>query len=262
MRVPEFDPVILAFGPLAIRWYSLAYIFGILFTLLWLKRCNKKTPLLSEAAYDSWLTWAVLSIILGGRIGYVIFYNFSYFLTNPLEIFAFWHGGMSFHGGLLGSILGMWLFCRKHKVNFLRLTDMLVVAAPVGIFFGRIANFINLELYGRVTDSRFGMIFPGAGDLPRHPSQLYEAGLEGILTFLIMICLYSFTSAPKTPGRLSGIFLMLYGSFRIFIENFRQPDEQIGFLFNYLTLGQILSIPLIILGIFVSLSAGKTNRNH
>lgn len=249
ITLPEFNPVALAIGPLAIRWYSLAYIAGILFTLFWLKKCNQKEKFLSAKAYDDWLTWAILSILLGGRFGYVFFYNFSYFIHHPLEIFAFWHGGMSFHGGLLGAILGMWIFAKKYQIDFLKLTDCLVVAAPVGLFFGRLANFVNLELYGRVTNSNYGMIFPGAGDLPRHPSQLYEAFLEGIILFTILFSLRN--KFPKQPGKLSGIFLIFYGAFRILIENFREPDEQIGFFFDKITLGQLLSLPLILLGIFL-----------
>jgi phosphatidylglycerol:prolipoprotein diacylglycerol transferase len=246
--LPEFDPVFFSIGPLDIRWYSLAYIGGILFTLFWLKKCNEKTKFLSEKAYEDWLTWAILSILLGGRFGYVFFYNAEYFLENPLEIFAFWHGGMSFHGGLLGAILGMWIYAKKYKINFLQLTDCLVVAAPVGLFLGRLANFINLELYGRVTGSNFGMIFPNAGDLPRHPSQLYEAFLEGIVLFAI---LFSLRNRFNSEGKLSGIFLIFYGSFRIIIENFREPDEQIGFFFDKITLGQLLSLPLIMIGFFL-----------
>lgn len=247
--LPEFDPVAFSIGPLLIRWYSLAYIAGILFTLSWIKKCNQRDNFLSQEAYDEWLTWAILSILLGGRFGYVFFYNASYFLNHPLEIFAFWNGGMSFHGGLLGAIFGMWLYAKKYKINFLQLTDCLSVAAPVGLFFGRLANFVNLELYGRVTDSKFGMIFPNAGDLPRHPSQLYEAFLEGIVLFLTLFLLKN--RFINKHGKLSGIFLVLYGSFRILIENFREPDEQIGFLFDKITLGQLLSLPLIMVGIFL-----------
>ncbi len=249
--LPEIDPIALSLGPIAIRWYSLAYIAGILFTLFWLKKLNQKDNFLSQKAYDDWLVWAVLSIMLGGRLGYVFFYNSSYFLENLLEIFAFWQGGMSFHGGLLGSIFGMWLFAKKYKVNFLQLTDALSIAAPVGLFFGRLANFVNMELYGRVSGSNFGIIFPNAGDLPRHPSQLYEAALEGILLFLILFSLNHFTKIRQVKGYLSGLFLVFYGSFRILIENFREPDTQIGFLFDNVTMGQLLSLPLILLGIFL-----------
>ncbi len=204
---------------------------------------------MSTKAYDDWLFWAVLSIMLGGRLGYVLFYNPPYFLQNPLEILAIWQGGMSFHGGLCGAIIGMYLFAKKNKIEFLRLTDVLSIAAPVGLFCGRIANFINMELYGRVTDGNYGVIFPNAGALPRHPSQLYEAGLEGVLAFIILISLYKFTNLKEKFGILSGIFLTLYGSFRILIENFRQPDEQIGFILGKMTMGQALSMPLILLGI-------------
>lgn len=249
--LPALDPIIFSIGPLAIRWYSLAYIAGILFTLFWLKKCNDKEKFLSEKAYDDWMVWAVLSVILGGRCGYVFFYNAPYFLHHPLEIFAFWQGGMSFHGGLLGAIFGMWLYAKKYKVNYLQLTDVLAVAAPVGLFFGRLANFMNMELYGRVTGSNFGVIFPNAGDLPRHPSQLYEAFLEGILSFVILLSLHHFSKRAKQQGFLSGLFLILYGSFRILIENFREPDDQIGFLFAKITMGQFLSLPLILIGIAI-----------
>jgi phosphatidylglycerol:prolipoprotein diacylglycerol transferase len=251
IHLPALDPIAFSFGPIAIRWYSLAYIAGILFALFWLKKCNEKDKFLSEQAYDDWLFWAVISIILGGRFGYVFFYNSAYFFTHPLEIFAFWHGGMSFHGGLLGSILGMWLFAKKHKIDFLKLTDALATAAPIGLLFGRLANFINMELYGRVTNSNFGIIFPNGGELPRHPSQLYEAFLEGILLFLILFSLQRFSKFSRRRGFLSGMFLVFYGSFRILIENFREPDEQIGFLFAKITLGQLLSLPLIFAGIFL-----------
>jgi len=247
--LPNIDPVALQLGPLAIRWYSLAYIAGILCTMFFLK----KQKIMSEEAYENWLVWAVLSIILGGRVGYVLFYNFDYFLTDPLEIFAVWHGGMSFHGGLIGVIFGMWLFAKKYKIDFLRLTDMLAIIAPIGLFFGRIANFVNMELYGRVTGSSFGVIFPNAGELPRHPSQLYEATLEGIVLFAILFSLNKFTQIQKRLGALSGAFLIGYGISRIIIENFREPDQQLGFLFANVTMGQILSLPLILFGLFLAL---------
>ncbi len=258
--LPELDPIAISLGPIAIRWYSLAYIVGILFTLSWLKICNKKERFMSNEAYDDWLFWAVLSVLFGGRIGYVLFYNPYYFLSNPLEIFAFWQGGMSFHGGLCGAIFGMWLFAKKYHVNFLKLSDRLAVAAPVGLFFGRLTNFINMELYGRVTGSNFGVIFPNGGDLPRHPSQLYEATLEGFVLFVIMFSFYNLSNLRKNYGFLSGLFLALYGIFRMIIENFREPDEQIGFLFLETTMGQLLSLPLIFFGIlliFLSLQKKK-----
>lgn len=249
IHLPELNPIAFSLGPIAIRWYSLAYITGILFGLYWLKRSNEREEFLTKEAYDDWLVWAVFSILLGGRFGYVFFYNFGYFISHPLEIFAFWHGGMSFHGGLLGMIFGMWLFARKYKINFVRLLDVLAVAAPIGLFFGRLANFMNMELYGRETGSNFGIIFPNAGELPRHPSQLYEAFLEGIVMFCVLSFIQTKTKYGKEPGFLGGMFLILYGTFRILIENFREPDQQLGFLFAEITMGQLLSLPLIFLGI-------------
>ncbi len=247
IHLSNIDPIALQLGPIAIRWYSLAYICGILITMLFLK----KKKIMSQEAYDDWLTWAVLSIILGGRIGYVLFYNPAFFIKNPLEIFMIWHGGMSFHGGLIGAILGMWIFCRKYKIEYLQLTDTLAIIAPIGLFFGRIANFINMELYGRTTGANYGVIFPNAGDLPRHPSQLYEAFLEGIVLFAILFFLSKFTKISQKKGTLSGIFLAFYGIFRIIIELFREPDDQIGFLFQNITMGQALSLPLILFGLFL-----------
>ncbi|MFT6332228.1 MAG: phosphatidylglycerol:prolipoprotein diacylglycerol transferase [Lentimonas sp.] len=249
--LPNIDPILVSLGPIAIRWYSLAYIAGILFTWFLLKYFNKKKPLMSKEAFDDWLFWAVMGIIIGGRLGYVLFYNFGFYLENPLQILAVWQGGMSFHGGLFGSIISMFLFCKKHKINFLELTDVLAIAAPIGLFFGRISNFINMELYGRVTGSNFGIIFPNAGNLPRHPSQLYEAFLEGLLIFIILFSLTKFTKIKDKPGILSALFLIFYGLGRIFVEQFREPDAQIGLLFDYLTAGQLLSLPLILLGVIV-----------
>lgn len=251
ITLPELNPIAIAIGPIQIRWYSLAYIAGILFTMFWLKKCNKNNQIMSNEAYDDWLFWAVISIILGGRIGYVLFYHSIYFFKHPLEIFAIWQGGMSFHGGLIGAICGMYFFARKYKIDFLKLTDCLAIAAPIGLFFGRIANFINMELYGRVTESNYGVIFPNAGELPRHPSQLYEATLEGLLTFTILIILYKFSKIKEKTGFLSGLFLIFYGSFRILIENFREPDQQIGYLFANITMGQLLSLPLILFGMAI-----------
>lgn len=259
ITLPAINPVALQIGFIAIRWYSLAYIAGILFTMFWIKKCNTKDNFLSPKAYDDWLLWAVLSVLLGGRLGYVLFYSPQYFLAHPLEILAVWQGGMSFHGGLCGSIFGMWLFAKKYKINFLQLSDVLSVAAPVGLFFGRLANFVNMELYGRVSGSNFGVIFPNGGDLPRHPSQLYEAALEGLLLFVILFSLNHFSKIRQFYGRLSGLFLAGYGSFRILIENFREPDTQIGFLFAQITMGQILSLPLILIGIFLFFSAKESH---
>lgn len=259
--LPNFDPNIISFGHIAIRWYSLAYIVGVLFAWGLLKHFNNKKPIMDKQAWDDWLFWAVLGIVIGGRLGYVLFYNFGYYFHHPLQIFAVWNGGMSFHGGLLGSIVSMYLFAKKYKINFLELTDVLAIAAPIGLLFGRIANFINMELYGRITGSNFGVVFPNAGNLPRHPSQLYEAGLEGLLLFIILFSLAKLTNARQKTGLLSGLFLILYSSSRIFVEQFREPDEQIGFLFHHnITMGQVLSLPIICAGFIIILFAFKKNK--
>ena len=249
IHLPQFDPSIFSIFGFSVRWYSLAYVIGVLFCYFFVKKQNHQRHFMTIEAEENFITYVIFSIILGGRFGYVFFYNFSYYFEHPLQIFAFWHGGMSFHGGLAGVILGMFLFTKKYKIKFLLLTDLLAISSPIGIFLGRIANFINLELYGIVTDSKFGMIFPNAGSLPRHPSQLYEAGLEGLLMFIILFSFFTFTKIRNYYGVLSGAFLALYGIFRIFIENFRQPDDQIGFIFNTITMGQALSTPLIISGL-------------
>ncbi len=250
INLPNFNPNLIEFGSFAIRWYSLAYIAGILLAWSFIKYFNYTK--ISKEALDDWLFWAVLGVVLGGRLGYVLFYNFGFYIHNPLQILVVWHGGMSFHGGLFGVIISMLFFAKKYKINFLELMDTLAIAAPIGLFFGRIANFINLELYGRVTGSNFGVIFPNAGDLPRHPSQLYEAALEGLLLFIILFSLAKFTRIQQKAGFLSGLFLILYSLARIFVEQFREPDEQIGFLFNHhITMGQILSVPMMMVGVLV-----------
>jgi phosphatidylglycerol:prolipoprotein diacylglycerol transferase len=249
--VSLIDPVAIKIGFIQIRWYSIAYVFAIIATMLFIKKNNQNYQILSKKAYDDWLMWAVLSIMIGGRFGYVFFYNFSHYLANPIEMFFIWRGGMSFHGGLIGAIFGMFFFAKKYQINYLKLTDIISVIAPVGLLAGRIANFINNELYGRITNSNYGFIFPEAGDLPRHPSQLYEAFLEGFVLFLIMLILYNFSNLKTKTGSLSGVFLIFYGIFRIIAENFREPDFQIGFIFNNITMGQILSLPMIFIGVFL-----------
>ena len=250
--LPQINPNLISYGHFVIRYYSLAYIISILAAWFLLWRFNKKTPLLSAEALDSWLSWAVLGIVFGGRIGYVLFYNLEYYLQNPLQIMAIWRGGMSFHGGLIGGTFSMFLFCKKYKIEFLKLMDLHAALVPIGLFLGRIANFINMELYGRPTGNNFGVIFPNVDNLPRHPSQLYEAGLEGLLLFLILFPLANIEKLRARSGLICGLFLILYNIERIFIEQFRQPDEQIGLLFNHsITMGQALSIPLLLLGLIV-----------
>ncbi|NBX52739.1 MAG: prolipoprotein diacylglyceryl transferase [Proteobacteria bacterium] len=257
INVPEIDPVALSFSFIKIRWYSLAYIFGIIFTFLFIKYHNKKTQILTPKALDDWMVYAILSIILGGRLGYIIFYNPAYFIKNPLEILAFWHGGMSFHGGLLGASVGMWFFTKKYQIDFWKMCDVLGVSAPFGLMCGRIANFINLELYGRPTSGNFGFIFPNSDGIPRHPSQLYEACLEGFLLLLVMTFCYFKTNYVNYPKKLTGIFLTGYGISRFIVEYFREPDSQIGLFFNLISMGQILSLPIIFLGYWLILTSSN-----
>lgn len=265
MQLPIVDPIIVQIGPLAIRWYSLAYVCGLIIAWFIIKYFNKIEKVFDEKKLsDDFFTYSVLSVIIGGRIGYVLFYNFLFYFKHPIDIFKVWEGGMSFHGGLIGVLIGLYLLCKKNKINYFSLADLISIAVPVGLFFGRIANFINMELYGRVTKSKLGIIFPNAGDLPRHPSQLYEATLEGILLFIIMFYLAKYTNIRKYNGCLSGVFLTGYGISRFTVEFFREPDAQIGYILKYFTMGQLLTLPLIIFGVFLifsSLKYKKFNNN-
>ncbi|WP_041793800.1 prolipoprotein diacylglyceryl transferase [Pararhodospirillum photometricum] len=249
---PVIDPVLVEIGPFAVRWYALAYIAGL--TLGWglvraLARASQPS-VLSDAQVDDLLVWATLGTILGGRLGYVIFYNPLYFLANPLEIPMMWHGGMSFHGGLLGVCLAVIAFCRLRGLSLLRVGDRVAVAAPIGLFFGRLANFINGELFGRVApDVPWAMVFPRGGDVPRHPSQLYEAGLEGVVLFVLLLGVWRFTALKNRAGALVGLFLIGYGMARTTAELFREPDAHIGFLSMGVTMGQVLSLPMIVIGL-------------
>jgi len=248
---PVIDPILIQIGPFAIRWYALAYIAGLLLGWRYCVMIAKRPPkVIDPAALDDFLVWATLGVVLGGRLGYVLFYNLNFYAENPLLAFALWKGGMSFHGGAAGVIVALYLFCRKRGINFLGLGDILVCAVPIGLFFGRIANFINGELWGRTTDVPWAMIFPHSDGLPRHPSQLYEATLEGIVLFTILFGLQRFTRLRERPGLLSGVFLMGYGIARIVVEFFREPDAQLqGFTHAVgLSMGQLLSIPLLIVG--------------
>jgi len=254
---PMIDPVIFSIGPFAIRWYALAYLAGILLGWWYLKRLtDQEDDPVGPAPLDALINASVIGIILGGRLGYVFFYNLPYYLNHPLEIFMVWHGGMSFHGGMIGMASAIFIVARRFGINPLALGDLIALAAPIGLFFGRIANFINAELYGRVTDMPWGIVFPGGGEVTRHPSQLYEAGLEGLLLFLILRGAFR-NGARETPGLMIGIFLSGYGLARIFIEVFREPDQQIGFLFDFLTMGQMLSLPMVIIGVMMAFYAKR-----
>ena len=247
---PSIDPVILSLGIFDIRLYSLAYISGFIIGSIIIKYLNKKLlNILSNKQIDSFFIWSILGVIIGGRVGYVLFYQTSYLFINPIYILKIWTGGMSFHGGLIGIIISMYLFCKKNNIQFFYLSDLVSIVAPIGLFFGRIANFINNELYGKITNFPFAMIYPEIDLQPRHPSQLYEAFLEGIILFIILLTYFNKTKSDPTIGKISGLFLILYATFRILIEFLREPDSHIGLIFNFASMGQILSIPLIIIGV-------------
>ena len=243
--VQPFSPVAFSVGPIDVRWYALAYIaaFVVGFWLFRrLMRGENGQGILDKKHMDDLFTAVILGVIIGGRLGYVLFYNLSFFVAHPLEIFAIWHGGMSFHGGLLGVIAATFLSARRARVNPWRVLDMIAVVAPIGLFFGRIANFINMEIMGRPTNMPWGVVFAGDASVPRHPSPLYEAATEGLLLFALMYGLCRWTGVRKYPGALSGVLAMGYATARIFCEQFRAPDVQIGFLTSWgLTMGQLLS---------------------
>ena len=262
---PAFDPVIVSVGPLAIRWYALAYIGGILLGWYYARTLVRAGHLwggrapLTLADLDDFVLWVTLGIILGGRIGYVLFYNLPYFSAHPIEILELWKGGMSFHGGFLGCVAAVMLFAWKRNVSMLSLGDLACAAGPIGIFLGRIANFINGELWGRAADVPWAMIFPGGGPLPRHPSQLYEAALEGLLLFVILGVLVR-RGALRRPGLIIGAFAVCYGLARMTSEFFREPDVQLGFLWGGMTMGMLLSIPLMLFGL-VLIAAALQRKN-
>lgn len=259
LMFPAFDPIALQLGPLAIRWYGLAYVAALIGGWLLMRRLLSRSPASIPAdAADDFLTWATLGVILGGRLGYVLFYKPAYYLSEPLEIVQVWHGGMSFHGGLAGVIIAAALFTRRRQIPLLAFGDVLAVVAPLGLMFGRLANFINGELYGRTTDVPWGMVFPNAGPLPRHPSQLYEAGLEGLLLFAVLAGLWMVRRVRMRPGVLTGLFIGGYGLARFTVEAFREPDAFLGVLQTGLTMGQTLSLPMVLGGLALAgWSAGK-----
>jgi phosphatidylglycerol---prolipoprotein diacylglyceryl transferase len=255
---PTFDPVAIAIGPIAIKWYALAYIAGIVLGWIYARSLIKTDGLwggpapISVPQLDDFILWVTLGIILGGRTGYVLFYNLPFFIQHPAEIFELWKGGMSFHGGFIGCVVAVIWFARSNSISILSLGDITTAVGPIGLFLGRIANFINGELWGRPADPDlpWAMIFPTGGPLPRHPSQLYEAGLEGILLFTILAVMIRF-GALKRPGLILGSFIAIYGIARITGEHFREPDPQLGFLWGGLTMGMILSVPMVIAGAII-----------
>lgn len=259
MNFPNIDPIALQLGPIAIHWYALAYVAGIIIGYHYVSWLDRRQPVrfFSEKAKDDLIFFAVLGVLLGGRIGYILFYNLPFFAGHPLEALKIWQGGMSFHGGLLGVFVAYWLFARKYKISWLHIMDYLAAATPIGLLLGRIANFINGELFGRVTDSRFGMVFPEGGPLPRHPSQLYEAGLEGLVLFVLLFVLCVGTKALRYTGLVGGMFLAGYGIARFTVEFFREPDAQLGFLAFGATMGQLLCLPMIAFGLWLVATAKK-----
>jgi len=260
---PDIDPVIVEIGPLAIRWYGVGYIVGILFAWWYAKRMvstphlwQNNTPPMKPIDIDDFVVWAALGVVVGGRLGYVLFYDLAQFVANPLSLVAVWNGGMSFHGGMLGTILAMVLFARSRGINPWSMIDVIAATAPVGLGLVRITNFINSELWGRPTDMPWGVIFPDGGPLPRHPSQLYEAALEGLVLFLVLRLLTHSLLMLKRPRFVGGAFIFGYGVARIIVEFFRQPDAHIGYLAGgWLTMGMVLSLPMVLAGLWAMLTA-------
>ncbi|MBM9537234.1 prolipoprotein diacylglyceryl transferase [Desulfobulbus alkaliphilus] len=278
LNFPIIDPVLFSFGPLQIRWYGLMYVCGFAAAYLLVLYQGKKfhwERLLQRL--DNLNLFVIIGVIVGGRLGYVLLYQPSYYIANPLEIAAIWTGGMSFHGGCAGVLIAGFLYCRRHDLDFWKVADLYAVTAPIGLFFGRLGNFINGELYGRVTSVSWGIIFPEGGPFPRHPSQLYEAVLEGVILFLILWSLKSRPWQQPQPnlwphGTLLALFLGLYGIFRFFIEFFREPDPQIGLIFSLLSMGQVLCLLMICAALLIwylrhtvttgSTSSGKRSRSR
>ena len=267
MPFPEIDPVAFSLGPIAVHWYGLAYVAGILLGWLYARRLVSNPalwadgkPAVSVAQLDDFLVWAAAGIILGGRIGYVLFYDFASVAAEPIRLIQIWNGGMSFHGGLAGTIVAMILFARRNGIAVWSLFDVVATVVPFGLLFGRIANFVNGELWGRLSDAPWAVVFPEAGPFARHPSQLYEAGLEGIMLLaLLAVAVYRF-GALKRPGLVSGLFVCGYAASRIFVEFFREPDPQLGYLFGgWLTMGMVLSVPMFLIGIWAILRARRAH---
>lgn len=270
IQFPAFDPIAIRLGPLAIRWYALAYICGIVIGWLYARSIIRNEKLwggpapMTQLDFDDFILWVTLGIILGGRTGYVLFYNFDFFFAHPAQIFELWNGGMSFHGGFLGCVVAVLAFGYRRKIPVLSLGDVTCAVGPIGLLLGRLANFVNGELWGRPADPNlpWAMIFPTGGPVPRHPSQIYEAGLEGVLLFTVLAIAIR-CGALKRPGLIIGIFATCYGLARITGEFFREPDPQLGFLWGGLTMGMILSVPMIVAGLtFIGVALRRGARNN
>jgi phosphatidylglycerol:prolipoprotein diacylglycerol transferase len=258
--LPHIDPVLADLGPIQIRWYSLAYIFGIFFGTSYFQYLAKTIKIkLSRDFIDNFIISIILGIIIGGRLGFVLIYNPFYYLSHPIEILKTWNGGMSFHGGLLGFCVATLLACRNYKIKIITILDLAACCAPIGIFLGRIANFVNSELCGRASKLPWAVVFPNVDSIARHPSQIYEALTEGLLLFIILNIALRKYKLYKHQGMLSGLFCIFYSLFRFFVENFRQPDEHLGFVMYHLTMGQLLSVIMMILGIIIIFKS-KTSK--
>lgn len=266
MPFPDINPVAFSLGPLVVRWYALAYLGGVFIGAFYGRRilarkslwANNSPPFEPPAIYD-FAFWAVIGIVLGGRIGYVLFYNLSYFMAHPLAVFTVWDGGMSFHGGMIGIMVAVFFFTRSKGGNVLSAIDLLSALAPIGLFLGRCANFINGELYGKVTTMPWGVVFPNGGPLPRQPSELYEAVLEGIVLFLVLRLVTHVFHGLRRPGLTAGVFGMGYAISRILVEFVRLPDPQLGYLYGgWLTMGQVLSVPLFLAGLALAIYAVRS----
>ena len=268
MIVHNFDPVLFDFGLFQIRWYSVAYILGIILGWWYAIKINKLSSknkyhfdYIKTSDFDNLIIYLVIGIVFGGRLGYVIFYNFEYYAQNFFEVFKLWQGGMSFHGGLLGVIVSIIFFSKKTKTNFFKFADIISCVAPIGIFLGRIANFVNGELYGKISTFPWSVIFPTGGHVARHPSQIYEAILEGIFLFILINYFALKKQLLFKTGYISGIFLILYSILRILSESFREPDIHLGYFFNYFSLGTLLSLITLIAGLLIVLSIKKNEQN-
>tara|TARA_B100000029_G_C17469445_1_gene921451 strand:+ start:87 stop:878 length:792 start_codon:yes stop_codon:yes gene_type:complete len=263
MIVHNFDPVLFDFGVLQIRWYSIAYIFGILFGWIYVNQLIKKRyTLIKTSDFDDLIVYLIFGIVVGGRLGYVIFYNPDYYSENLFEILKIWKGGMSFHGGLLGVIIATSIFSKIKNVNFFNLSDLISCAAPIGIFLGRIANFINGELYGKISSLPWAVVFPNGGHVGRHPSQIYEALLEGLLLFIIINYFVIRKKLLLNKGIISSIFLVWYSILRIFSETFREPDDHLGYFLNYFSMGNILSLITLFFGLVMIYYMKKNEQNN
>jgi len=269
MIIHNFDPVLIDLGFFQIKWYSIAYIMGIILGWVHAVKIIKKTQNntqnfepIKRSDFDDLVIYLVLGIILGGRLGYVIFYNLEYYIQNSFEIFKLWQGGMSFHGGLLGVIVAIFIFSKNKNTNFFKYSDIVACVAPIGIFLGRIANFINGELFGKISTLPWAVIFPNGGNIARHPSQIYEAILEGLVLFILINFLALKKHLIIKTGYVSSFFLISYSILRIFSENFREPDQHLGYLFNYFSMGTLLSILTLISGFLIIFFIKKNEQNN